>query len=62
MKRVRMIIQEQLDNALAYPDKAQQQIAIAYASYLLNKYPDTCVRVNEDTVKADYLAVLKKQQ
>lgn len=46
MKRVRMIIDEQLDKVLTTPSLAH--LHIEYIRHLLHKYPDTGTRINAD--------------
>lgn len=52
IKRVRLLINEQLDKALAYPNQAEKHIG--FARHLLNKYPDTGTRVTEEDEQGEF--------
>ncbi len=52
MKRVRMIIDEQLTNVLANPSSIHLQIE--FVRHLLHKYPDTGTRINEDDERKEF--------
>jgi len=62
MKRVRMVIDEQLDKVLTTPSLAH--LHIEYIRHLLHKYPDTGTRINADEEMQEfaYKADDKKKQ
>jgi hypothetical protein len=52
IKRVRLLINEQLDKALVYPSEVEKHIG--FARHLLNKYPDTGTRVTEEDEQREF--------